>query len=207
MTTAILLKKLWLDGKDVITSEEMERYCGALKTDPAKSLRSLLASGKMIGIFRGVYYVKTPEELELGRMRYNHLELVAKGMAAKGVKNWYFGLYTALKLNNMTHEYFNVDYLVNDTISRPRPMKAAGSMFRFVKFKPSLFGFGVAGDPPHSDPEKTVLDLIYLWRYNGVPDGKILADVEEYARHASKSRIREYAKRYPKSVAELAAAL
>lgn len=29
----------------------------------------------------------------------------------------------------------------------------------------------------YSGPEKTILDFIYLWRYNGIPEKKIAADV------------------------------
>jgi len=204
----MLLKKLWLEEKEIVTVGEMERYCDRLRIDCKKALHSLMASHRIVRIFHGIYYIKNPEEVELSRIRYNHLELVSKGMAAKGIRNWYFGLYTALKHNNMTHEYFNVEYIVNDTISRPKPISIAGSMFRFLKFKPSLFGFGVAGDKiPYSDPEKTVLDFIYLWKYNGVPEEKILADTEEYVSRISKNKIRKYAEHYPKSIVNIVEAL
>jgi len=55
-----------------------------------------------------------------------------------------------------------------------------------------------------SDPEKTILDLIYVWRYNGVPDEKIVADVSEWAKNVSKEKTKRYAKKYPNTVAEIA---
>jgi hypothetical protein len=72
---------------------------------------------------------------------------------------------------------------------------------------PSLFDFGTRkaeNGVRYSDPEKTVLDFIYMWRYNGVPEDKIVADIGEWARHASKNRLRGYAKKYPSTVAKIA---
>ena len=89
-------------------------------------------------------------------------------------------MYTALKLNNLTHAHSTVDYVVNDRILRVKPMTIAGYNFKFAKLKPSLFNFGIIGNGlKHSDPEKTILDFAYVWRYNGVPKEKITADVEE----------------------------
>jgi hypothetical protein len=53
-----------------------------------------------VRIFRGIFYIKSAEEIDMRRDRYNHLELVAKGLELKGVKDWYFGLYTALKVTS-----------------------------------------------------------------------------------------------------------
>jgi len=49
----------------------------------------------------------------------------------------------------------------------------------------------------------TIQDFIYIWRYNGVPKEKIILDAAEWARDASKKKIREYAERYPKTVKEI----
>jgi hypothetical protein len=83
----------------------------------------------------------------------------------------------------------------------------AGYKFKFVKLSPSLVGFGVRKSDsgiPCSDPEKTVLDFIYVWRYNGIPEDKIVADIREWARHASREKLRNWARKYPKTVAEIA---
>ena len=159
----------------------------------------------MIRIFRGIFYVKSLDEAKLGRTKYSHLELVAKGLELKGVNKWYFGLYTALKLNNMTHEYFAIDYVVNNRILRVNPMKISGHKFRFLKLKPSLFSFGITNmGILYSDPEKTILDFIYMWRYNGIPKGKIVVDVGDWSKNLSKSTFVRYARNYPKTVQEIA---
>lgn len=142
---------------------------------------------------------------ETGEDKVQLLELVAKGLEIKGVKNWYFGLYTALKLNNMTHEYFSIDYVVNDKMLRINPMKVSGHKFRFMKLKSSLLSFGAITKDglSYSDPEKTILDFIYIWRYNGIPRDRIIADVGDWSINLSVSRLIEYAKNYPKTVQEI----
>jgi len=55
----------------------------------------------------------------------------------------------------------------------------------------------------YSDAEKTILDFIYIWRYNGIPEEKIVLDVAEWAENISKAKIRKYAKKYPKTVSEI----
>lgn len=132
------------------------------------------------------------------------LELVSKGLELKGVRNWYFGLHTALELNNMTHERFAIDSVINDKIFRAKPVSIAGHKFRFVKLSNKLLDFGVVKDGiRYSDAEKTILDFIYIWRYNGIPEEKIVLDVAEWAENISKAKIRKYAKKYPKTVSEI----
>lgn len=205
MKISTLLKKLHLDKKEFITSGLIRGYCKSLKLKYDTTIRYLIARGYLVRIFRGVFYVKSLEETKLGRTKYTHLELVSMGLELKNVKNWYFGLYTALKLNNMTHEYFAVEYVVNDKIFRANPMSIAGHKFKFVKILPSLLSFGIIkNNLKYSDPEKTVLDFIYIWRYNGIPKEKILADLSEWTSVLSKKKIKTYANNYPKSVRAIA---
>lgn len=98
--------------------------------------------------------------------------------------------------------------VVNDVLFRANPVRIAGYRFKFTKLSPTLLTFGVKkaeNDVRYSDPEKTMLDFIYLWRYNGVPAEKIVADVAGWAEHASPSKLRSYARKYPKTVADIAA--
>jgi predicted transcriptional regulator of viral defense system len=190
-----------MEGKEFVTSAELRRYCKSMKLNYEIAIRHLLPRGYLTRIFRGIFYVKSLEEVKLGKTKYSHLELVAKGLDLKGVKNWYFGLYTALKLNYMTHEHFTVDYVVNDKIFRAKPVSVAGYKFKFIKLASPLLEFGVTKDKlRYSDAEKTILDFIYIWRYNGVPIDKIVLDIAEWTNNISKDRILEYAERYPKTV-------
>lgn len=43
-------------------------------------IRYFIAQGYLTRIFRGIFYVKTLDELKLGRSKYSYLELAAKGL-------------------------------------------------------------------------------------------------------------------------------
>jgi hypothetical protein len=203
--SSLLLKKLRLDKKEFTTSEELKRYCESMSLNYEKAIRYFVSRGYLIRIFKGIFYVKSLDEVKLGGSKYSHLELVAKGLELKGVKNWYFGLYTALKFNNVKHESFAVDYVVNDKLLRSKPINIADSKFKFVKLTPKLLEFGIIeNNLKYSDPEKTILDFIYIWRYNGIPREKIILDVSEWAEHLSGEKVRKYAAHYPKTVREIA---
>jgi hypothetical protein len=208
MKTDILLRKLRMENKEFVTSRELRAYCKSLKLDYGIAIRHLVPRGYLVRIFKEIFYIKSLEELELARPKYNHLELVAKGLELKNVKNWYFGLHTALKLNNMTHETFAVEDVINDKLFRANPFTIAGYKFKFSRLSPSLLEFGIKkgeNGVKYSDPEKTILDFIYIWRYNGIPEEKIAADVSGWAKGVSREKLRAYAKKYPKTVAEIAA--
>jgi predicted transcriptional regulator of viral defense system len=205
-----LLRKLWMDKKEFVTAEELKTYCRSMRMDYATVVSYFVKRKYFVRVLRGIFYVKSLEEAKLGRSRYNHLELVARGLELKKVGNWYFGLHTALKLNNMTHETFAVEDAINDKLFRANPFTIAGYEFKFSKLSRSLLDFGIKKGENgirYSDREKTVLDFIYIWRYNGIPEEKIVADVSGWAKGASKEKLRAYAKKYPKTVAEIAARL
>jgi predicted transcriptional regulator of viral defense system len=205
MAMSLLLKKLRIDGKEFMRADEIRKYCETMDLDYTATIKYLSSRSHLVRIFRGVFYVRTLDEEGLGKTLYTPLELVMKGLELKDVKNWYFGLNTALKLNNMTHEYYAVDYVVNDMLFRAKPISIAGLKFRFMKLAPSLFGFGVKTDGIRfSDPEKTVLDFVYTWRYNGVPRERILLSLREWSGMLSKTILREYSENYPKTVRSIA---
>jgi len=98
--------------------------------------------------------------------------------------------------------------VINDKLFRANPFTIAGYKFKFSKLSSALLDFGIKkgkNGVMYSDREKTVLDFIYVWRYNGIPEEKIAADVSGWARGASKEKLKVYAKKYPKTVAEIAA--
>ncbi len=207
MRMSVLLEKLRIENKEFVTARELKRYCKAMKMDYDLVIRYFVSRKKyLIRIFKGIFYVKSIEEFKLGKNKYNHLELVAKGLELKGVKNWYFGLHTALKLNNMTHEHFAIEEVISDSLFRSNPVGIAGYKFKFVKLVSSLLDFGIKKERTlcYSDPEKTILDFIYLSRQDGIPVDRIVIDVSAWSNNISKNKIKKYARRYPKTVAEIA---
>jgi predicted transcriptional regulator of viral defense system len=208
MTTGLLLRKLRLDGVEFIAGNELKGYCKTFNVTYDATVKYFLRRGYLVRIFRGCFYLKGLEELKLGRAKYNYLELIAKGLEMKKVANWYFGLHTALKLNNMTHEYFTVDNVVSDAFFRGKLVNIVGYSVKFYKFKERLMTFGIIKDKlRYSDPEKTILDFIYTGRYHGFPDERILMDVSEYAKGISREKLMEYSEHYPKSVSGIAGRL
>ena len=200
-----LLKKLKIDKKEYVTSEELKHYCKSMGLNYEITIRHLVTRGYLTRIFKGIFYVKTLDEVKLGMFKYRNPELVAKGLELKGIKNWYFGLYTALKFNNMTHESFSIDCVINDKLLRSKPINIAGYKYKFIKLSPKLMQFGIIEDNlKYSDPEKTILDFIYIWRYNGVPREKIILDVSEWAKDISSEKTIKYSINYPKTVQEIA---
>jgi len=207
MPISHLLRKLWIDKKEFVTASELRVYCRSFRLAYPAVVDYFVKRKYFVRIFRGIFYVKSLEEAKLARNKYNHLELVAKGLELKKVTNWYFGLHTALKLNNMTHETFAIEDVISDKIFSANPFTIAGYKFKFSRLSSSLLGFGVRKAEHgvrYSDPEKTILDFVYIWRYNGMPEEKIAVDVRMWAKGAAKEKVKEYAKRYPKTVAKIA---
>jgi len=197
----LLMRKLWLNDRRFVNSTYLSWICEDIGVEYENMIRYLLDRGYLVRIFRGVFYVKSLEEIKFGRIDLSHLDLVAEGLKIKGVERWYFGLYTALMLNGVAHEYFPVEFVLNDKIFRAKEVEIAGHRFKFVKIKPSLF-FGIKekGKLRYSDLEKTILDFIYLWRYRGVPEEKIILDISELVNEASRDKLYKYSEKYPRTV-------
>ncbi len=208
MKSTTLFQKLQIDKKELVTSAELKQYCKKGGFDYDLAIKSLVRGRRLVRVFRGIYYVRAPDEIVLGKSRYSHLELVARGLDLKNVENWYYGLYTALKLNNMTHETFVVSDVINDSIFRQNPMKIGDHRFKFTKISKKLTGFGIrrggGGKIRYSDPEKTILDFIYLWRQNGRSSKRIVSDVIDWSQKISEKRMKKYLKNYPKTTKETA---
>ncbi len=71
-----------------------------------------------------------------------------------------------------------------------------------MKIKGSLLKFGIIerDGVKYSDPEKTILDFIYMFKYRGIPDEKITLFIGDYIKGLNKRKIKRYLKFYPKSV-------
>lgn len=175
MKTTLIWKKLIIDGKDIVRNRDLETMCQELGKEYEYCRKYLLEQGYLHRVFRGVYYVKNPDEMERKYFKDSIYQIVAKGLQVKGVKNWYFGLETGLKLNNMTHEYFTINYVITDSYRTTKVIKIIDTQFFFLKWSPKIFKFGIIekNGLKYSDREKTVLDLIYrsyyerkIWLYN-----------------------------------------
>ncbi|MHA1593100.1 MAG: type IV toxin-antitoxin system AbiEi family antitoxin domain-containing protein [Candidatus Baldrarchaeia archaeon] len=187
-------------GGKVATKTELIALCNRFNVNPNYFVNYIIRYGYAIRILRGLYYVKTVEEFKLGRI-VNPLRVLALGMERLGVK-WYFGLYTALRLNGVTHEYYDVIFVLSNSIYRPKIIKVAGENVKFIKINPSLVVFGLVrkDEIVCSDLEKTVLDFIYLSRYGSLSRDSAIAVLREYADMLNRGKLDEYVSHYPKTV-------
>lgn len=194
-----VLKKIKQDNKEFVTSEELQIYSKDLYLDYRTISNYLVTRGFLLNILDDIYYVKSEEEILQKKLNYSILELVGKGLNLKGVKNWYFGLYTALNLINIEYEHENdMFYLINDQIIKEKPIKILGKNFRFLTFKNALFNFGIIDNKvKYSDHEKTILDLIYLWQYNHMNESRILINAYKLLDGISEEKILDYSQYYP----------
>lgn len=186
-------------GGKVVKREELENVFKRFRKDTSSTINYMITYGYLVRILRGLYYVKSIEEFKRGK-RIDTLKLISLGMEKLNIE-WYFGLHTALRLNGLTHEYSALTYVLSDSIYRPKDVNVNGDKVRFTKLKKELFGFGVVrrGELKYSDPEKTLLDIVYLYRYRSVPEKRIISILKEYGR-VSKSKLKKYLNHYPKSV-------
>jgi len=190
------------------TSEEIKRDCTKLGKNYYNEIRYLTSHRYLITIFRGIFYIKSFDEYKFNKIETSPLELISKGLELRNVSNWYFGLYTALKFNKVSHEYHSVSYIFNDIFRNPKPTKIGGYTYEFKKIKQSLMKFGIQENAyKYSDLEKTILDFIYIWKYHRIPDKKIILDLSEYINSITRDRILEYSKYYPKSNSKILKAL
>jgi len=187
-------------GGSVADKRELEKICKKFNAKSERTLNFMITYGYLIRILRGLYYVKTIEEFKFNHA-LNIYKTISLGMDKLKIK-WYFGLYTGLKFNKVTHEYFDTIFVLNNKIFRPKEIRIANEKVKFIKLKEKLFGFGIKekGTVKFSDLEKTLLDFIYISKYRSLPEEKIISMIGEYGKEVNKRRINTYLKFYPKSV-------
>jgi len=206
MKYRILVRRLLISKDRYVSGETIKEICKRLKLSYKSALAYLFNKKYIERIVRGFFYIPSAEEHRLKTGRPSVFEAIAKAMEYKKVKNWYFGLETAIKMNAITHEFFTIDYVVSDTIFRAKPFEILGRKVKFVKTSRKLFGFGIkkTNELPYSDLEKTLLDLIHLRIYSGKSEKAIIDELIEWAEEADKNKLKKYAKYYSSTVRKIA---
>jgi hypothetical protein len=194
MTLKLIVEKLARDKNKFILAEDIKEYCRKLSLEYLPTVKYLIRNKYISRIFRGIFYVYSIEERKLGKSEMSFFVILKEALKIKRVKNWYFGLETGLKFNNLTHEYFTIDYVINDKLFRAKPINIMGRKVKFYKLSSKMFLFGIIKkDIYYSDPEKTMLDLLYLKHYSK-------EEFDEISEGLSKTKLLEYAKNYNKKV-------
>jgi predicted transcriptional regulator of viral defense system len=201
MKYTLLVKKLLLDNEKYVSKEKLIVYGNKLGLTYTNVVKYLLKYGYIRTIMKGFFYVPSIEERKLKNSKPIVFEAISKVMEYKNA-NYYFGLETGLKLNNITHEFFSIDFVLSDTIFRAKTTTILNHKIRFVKLNKKLFGFGLkkSNGIVFSDLEKTLLDIIHLRKYNGYSNDSIKNEIIEWVDLADKKRLLEYSKNYSKSV-------
>ena len=187
-------------GGEAVSKEDLTVLCKRFDVDLDYFVNYAIKYGYLVRVLRGLYYVKSVEEFKLGKAP-DILKILALGMKRLGVK-WYFGLYTALRLGGVTHEYYDTVFVLNEHVYRAKPIKVAGEKVKFIKIKTDLLTFGLIERDglTYSDLEKTVLDFIYLSRYGSIPRERGLSVLKEYTDALKRDKLARYSARYPKTV-------
>jgi predicted transcriptional regulator of viral defense system len=200
------IKDIWwrlvYEDVQIASTEELKHLCDLAGHRYSRAVNYLQSEGYIDTVFRGTFYIRTPEEVQLGYINRPVDEVIALGLEKKGISNWYFGLETALKYNHMTHVYFDITFIITDSYRTTKTVVMLGKRLRYIRWKPAMFDFGIIekGLIRYSDPEKTLLDLAYRSSTNGQDPRMILDDVvEDYTRY-DKATARDYLQWYPKSI-------
>jgi len=204
MKYSAIVEKLYFNDKKYVTRAELIEYCKSLKLNYRDTISYLIHNRYVKTILKGVFYTLSADERKHKSIDATYLELIKNALELKGIKNWYFGLESAFKFNNITHEYFSIDYIINDKIFRKEPIEINGRKIKFVKIKSDLFGFGIIkNNLIYSDLEKTMLDKIYLLSYAGNNYNEIRDNIVEYMENADSKKLLKYSKFYPKTVKKI----
>jgi len=203
--TTDIWRGLVSDGTSISTSEELKTLAIEQGKDPIDSIRYLQREGYLKRIFRGVFYVVSANERATGKANYTWYEMVAAGLEIRKAAPWYFGLESALKLNGMTHEFFNIDQVISGTLKTTKVIKVQGAPLRILKWSKDLFvpGSILSRSTRHdvnilySNKEKTILDLAYRRFLDGGSERYVQGIVLSYRDQLRTDLMLDYMRSYP----------
>jgi predicted transcriptional regulator of viral defense system len=204
MRASLVWEKLLVEKKKIVTSKEIRELAKEVSKDEDQLIDYLRRNGYFERILRGIFYVKSLEERERHTYEHSIYERVAMALKEKGVKKWYYGLETALKLNTMTHEYFNIDYVITDSFRTTKVISIAGQSFHFIKRGGKHFNDGITkeGRIRYSIPEKTVLDIAYRGYLKTKKEALYIGTIIEYFDRIDRQKVRKHLAPYPKKFRE-----
>lgn len=147
------------------------------------------------------YYIYSLEERYNNYCQFSEEELIFWVLEKMKVR-WYLGLETALKENKISWQALNVVTVINDKFSGFK--KLGNSKFKFIKTKEKRFNFGLIENKTnnnvkyfYSDLEKTYLDFLYFYSYEG-KDLEIIKKNLDF--EVRKNKLLIYTKNYSKKI-------
>lgn len=149
-----------------------------IMSKPVSYASKFLANdGYVKRVERGIYYTKDATEYEV---------------ASRILFPSYISLVSALRFYNLTEQIPHVIFVVSPKRHRPIPdLEGMEVQFRVIK-RPMLYGYGKVEDVFVADPEKAVVDMLYLnsfveYAEEAVERGKV--DVAKLVDYAKRSRV------------------
>ncbi len=193
------------DEKEFITTDELKPYSDKFYYNSNNVINYLLNQGDIIHVLQDLYYIKSDIEIESNKTKYSLLEIVSKALELKRISKWYFGLYTALELNNIKTEHKNeLFYIFNDIFFKNEPIIISGYPFKFFKFKNASHSFGIIENKvKYSNIERTILDFINIQKENRIHEKKIISNISKYMKNASIEKLVSYIEYYPVDVMKI----
>lgn len=199
ISSSLIWKRLLIENRKIVTTCEIEQLAKELGKDKKRSLYYLLEEGYITRILRGIFYVKSIEERQKDTLNTSIYTLIAEALEKKDVKKWYFGLETALKLNNMTHEYFTIEYVITDSFRTTKIITILETSFQFFKRSEKYFHKGIIekNGLHYSNPEKTVLDLSYQRFLDTKNSELMILPLKEYQKKIDLKKTKDLLSVYP----------
>lgn len=203
LKTSLIWEKLNLNNVRIVTGYILDQYAKELGKDPVDSVRYLQRHGYIHRVLRGIFYVSDYRELDRGGFDYSLQEMISEAMGIKKVERWYFGLESALSLSRMTHEHFNIEYVITNSYRTTKTINILGTPVRFYSWSDNLHIDGSLEQLrtkhdiviSYSDNEKTVLDLAYKKYIDG--NRNVIDPLLEYSEKCDPVKLRSYLAEYP----------
>lgn len=196
---SLIWKRLLVEQKKMVTTSQIEELALKLGKNKKRAVYYLQEEGYIARVLRGIFYVKSLEERQNNALNNSLYTIVAWALEIKKVKNWYFALETALKLNNLTHEYYTVDYVFTDSYRTTKKISIMKNKFQFLKRSKKYFKKGIREKNKirYSNSEKTVLDLAYHRFLKTKNEDVFLSPLIEYKNKIDVDKIKRLLDFYP----------
>lgn len=152
----------------IARKEQLVEAATRLGRNPKHVIDELVRRKFVVPLFRGVYYVRDPEEVSLGTEKHDALHLFTLGATHADLGHWYFALESAQRIHGESQEHRTVETVVSDKVQRPEPVTIAGRQFEILCWTdvPMHEGVGEVDGLPVAMPSRTIVDHLYrdYWR-------------------------------------------
>ncbi len=153
-------------GLKCVSSSEIAVISSYFHFSPSNVRATLVRNGALVPLlFKGIFYVRSPAELLSKSLPSDPLLLASLACNKRFGEKWYFGLYTALKLNGLAGVQAPVkSFIIAQGQLVPGKRKVGAMEFVFSQTKIRSFNAGLVEKNGfrYSGLVRTCLDFIYF---------------------------------------------